>query len=116
MRRIALSAAFSSRRAPAIVLDRRHPAPKAKPRRGCVVRRGSVLSASVRYKEPCHEEGIRLPSRSIAVCSEPDFGTPKKRPRFVGGARRRWNWFSPNPLKNLVQRRAFARYAADYHP
>jgi hypothetical protein len=38
----------------------------------------------------------------------------------------RWNWFSPNPLKNqtrsrikfdtYVQRRAFTRYAGDYHP
>jgi hypothetical protein len=52
---------------------------------GCVVRRGSVLSASVRYKEPCHEEGIRLPCKSIAVCSDPDSGTPKKSPALLAG-------------------------------
>jgi hypothetical protein len=52
---------------------------------GCVVRRGSVLSASVQYREPCHEEGIRLPCKSIAVCSDPDSGTPKKSPALLAG-------------------------------
>jgi hypothetical protein len=48
---------------------------------------GFCALCSVQYREPRHEEGIRLPSKRIAVCSDPDSGTPKKSPAFVGGAK-----------------------------
>src|SRR5215471_21273916 len=78
---------------------------------------GGVLCSETgrRKLRACHEERISFPSKRIAVCSDPDSGTPKNGPGLLAGPRwvghaaqvadwaarppcdvhkaRLWNWF-----------------------
>jgi hypothetical protein len=75
-----------------------------------MLRRGSVLSARYNTEESfrANEEGISLPSKSIAVCSIPDSG-PKNGPallagpRWVGHAAQVADW-AASPLRTSTKR------------